>query len=73
LVREHALRAYDAVHLATALILRDQARERAPELTQETRSEDPGGADEARSVGLLSYDGNLVQAALKEGLAYTLG
>jgi predicted nucleic acid-binding protein len=73
LVREHALRAYDAVHLATALILRDQARERAPELTQETRSEDSGGKDEARSVNLLSYDGNLVEAALKEGLAYTLG
>lgn len=27
LVREHALRAYDAVHLATALALRDEARE----------------------------------------------
>jgi len=57
LVRSHALRAYDAVHLATALELRKEARE----LTEGQHQ----SAGESR-VWLMSYDSALHQAALRE-------
>lgn len=57
LVRSHSLRAYDAVHLATALELRKEARE----LTEGQHQ----SAGESR-VWLMSYDSALHQAALRE-------
>jgi predicted nucleic acid-binding protein len=64
LVREHALRAYDAVHLATALLLRE-------ELEGDKVLRDPGEREEngAPLVELMAYDGDLATAARKEGLA----
>ena len=68
LAREHALRAYDAVHLATALALRNEVREisaRRQESAQSTTQE----GDELR-VRLMSYDSSLTRAAREEGFAY---
>ncbi len=74
LARKHALRAYDAVHLATALALREESDELArrgqeePEETspQEVSSQD---ADELR-VTMMTFDGSLTTAASNEGLAH---
>ena len=73
LARKHALRAYDAVHLATALALREESEELAkrgqeePEETspQEVSSQD---ADELQ-VAMMTFDGSLTKAASNEGLA----
>ncbi len=62
LTREHALRAYDAVHLATALVLRQESRE----LAQTTPRE---GAEP--EVALMTFDRSLEEAASNEGLAYS--
>lgn len=60
LTRQHSLRAYDAVHLATTLALREEARE----LSRERRQ------PEELSVRLMSYDPSLHKAAQREDLAY---
>ncbi len=68
LAREHALRSFDAVHLATALALREEAHE----ISERRReSEEPGneGSDELR-VLLMSYDSSLMTAARNEDFAY---
>jgi uncharacterized protein len=68
LAREHALRAYDAVHLATALSLRNEAREisaRRQETTRETIRE----GDEFW-VRLMSYDSLLIRAAREEAFVH---
>ncbi len=75
LARKHALRAYDAVHLATALALREESDELArrgqeePEETspQEVSSQD---ADELQ-VTMMTFDGSLTKAAGNEGLAHS--
>lgn len=54
LVGKHALRAIDAVHLATALVLRDEARNLAA-----AGSEEP-------QVLLMTFDRSLAEAARKE-------
>lgn len=69
LARRHALRAYDAVHLATALDLREEARGLAdlrPESAEEGIFED---SDELETR-LMSYDSSLNKAARKEDLAH---
>lgn len=60
LVRSHALRAYDAVHLATALALHEEAHE----LPQDQRQP----AEELR-VWLMTYDSALHKVAQREALA----
>lgn len=71
LARQHALRAYDSVHLATALALRSEAREL---LLRVRRGESAGAAtqegNEPLPVLLMSYDSSLNEAARKEALAY---
>ena len=67
LARVHALRAYDAVHLATALILREELEETAEEQTHEPAE----GEGEPPPVELMTYDGNLARAASEEDLAYS--
>lgn len=67
LAREHALRAYDAVHLATALALREESRELSARQQEEEAATQ--ASDEAR-VLLMSYDSSLLHAARKEALAY---
>lgn len=69
LAREHALRAYDAVHLATALALREESRELSARQQQESAESATRGSDEAR-VLLMSYDSSLLQAAHDEAFAY---
>ncbi len=64
LARVHALRAYGAVHLATALILRE-------ELAEGQTREPAEGEGEPPPVELMTYDGNLARAASEEGLAYS--
>lgn len=68
LTRRHALRAYDAVHLATALDLREEARD-LTEARQGSGEEglfEEGGEFETR---LMSYDSSLNKAARAEGLS----
>ena len=67
--RRHALRAYDAIHLATALVLKSEVRElwdRRGESAETTALED----DEPPRVLLMSYDASLAEAAREENLAY---
>jgi len=66
LARTHSLRAYDAVHLATALILRDKLEDEV------TREPNEGEGGEAPPMGLLTYDGNLARAARDKGFAYSI-
>lgn len=68
LTRRHSLRAYDAVHLATALALREEARELALR-QRETAEIIDGDGDELR-VLLMSYDASLNATAHEENLAY---
>ncbi len=68
LARVHALRAYDAVHLATALILREELEETAEEQKRESAE---GVGIVASAMDLMTYDGNLARAAHEEGLAYS--
>lgn len=71
LAREHALRAYDSVHLATALVLREEARE----LSARRRKSVGAAVEESREsrVLLMSYDSSLIKAARKEAFAYEPG
>lgn len=68
LAREHALRAYDAVHLATALVLRTEAREIAARPQESSRGTTREGDD--LRVQLMSYDSSLTKAAHEEGFTY---
>lgn len=68
LTRRHALRAYDAVHLATALALLKESRELSPR--QEPAEQASGEVKDELWVSLMSYDGALSKAARTEGLAY---
>lgn len=67
LTREHALRGYDAVHLATALVLREEAQELA-ESRRESTETSPKESDEELQVTLMSFDVSLMKAANKEEL-----
>jgi predicted nucleic acid-binding protein len=67
LVREHTLRAYDAIHLATALALREEASELLAQ--RGPAQESPEEGDEL-VVLLMTYDSSLSEAAHKERLAY---
>lgn len=78
---EHALRGYDAMHLAAALNLRDElasatratrsgraeARERPPELPEFTSDAE---REEPAEVLLLTYDSELHDVAVAEGIAH---
>ena len=68
LVREYALRAYDAVHLATALVLREEAQELAErrQAPVEPSLQDSGELQ----VSLMTFDGSLMKAAQQERLDY---
>lgn len=68
LARKHALRGYDAVHLATALVLREEAREVAGS-GQESEGTAPEDSDELQ-VALIAFDGSLRKAAQRESIAY---
>lgn len=65
LAREHALRGYDAVHLAAASSLRDESLRRATE-RRETRPREP-----ERTL-VVTFDKELYRAARTEGFAYEL-
>lgn len=69
LVRRHKLRAYDAVHLATALDLREEARSLA-NLRQESAEEGLFEEDDELETRLMSYDSSLDKAAHAEGLSW---
>lgn len=64
LVRRHALRAYDAVHLATALELREEASELPRDRQQPA---------EELQVWLMSYDSSLHEASQRENLDHGKG
>lgn len=69
LARKHALRAYDAVHLATALVLREESldvMEPSQELGVSSLRE---GAE--LQVGMMSFDRSLAKASRSESLAYS--
>ncbi len=69
LARRHALRAYDAVHLATALDLREEARGLAdprPESVEEGLFEESDDLE----TRLMSYDSSLDKAARAESLSW---
>lgn len=68
LARKHALRAYDAVHLATALVLREEAQELAKS-SRETQEPSPQENNEPR-VFMMTFDASLAGAAGDEGLAH---
>ncbi len=68
LARKHALRAYDAVHLATALVLREEAQELARR-ARKTEEPSPQQGDEPR-VSMMTFDASLAGAAGDEGLAH---
>ena len=68
ITRTHALRALDAVHLATALSLRDEAYELAVARQTEPREVPLWESDEFQ-VRLLAYDHSLIEAARQEGFA----
>lgn len=65
LARKHTLRGYDAVHLATALILREEAKELAESRLGSVESY-PKESDEELHITLMSFDVSLVKAASKE-------
>jgi len=68
LARKHALRAYDAVHLATALVLREEAQELAKS-SRESEELSLRGNNEPR-VSMMTFDASLAGAAGDEGLAH---
>ncbi len=68
LARKHALRAYDAAHLATALALREEVWELAKS-SQETEEPSPQENDKPR-VAMMTFDASLAEAAGNEGLAH---
>lgn len=63
LARRHALRGYDAVHLASAVALRDEALRRA------TEGAEP---EEPEATYVMTFDKNLYRAARSEGFVYEL-
>ena len=67
LTRKHALRAYDAVHLATALVLREESLELAKlrQESEESYLRESGGL----RVAMMVFDRSLKKAAIDEGLA----
>lgn len=67
LTRRHALRAYDAVHLATALDLREEARNLA-DLRPESAEEGLFEESDELETRLMSYDSSLNRAAHAEKL-----
>jgi len=68
LVREHTLRTYDALHLATALQLREEASEL---LTHHRASAELSPQESGKlPVLLMAYDRSLSEAAKREDLAY---
>lgn len=69
LARKHALRAYDAVHLATALVLREESLELV-ETSQESGASYPQECTELQ-VALMTFDRSLTKAARSEGLGYS--
>ena len=69
LTRKHALRAYDAVHLATALVLREESRGLA-EASREPAETCPQEGAELQ-VALMTFDRSLAKAARNESLAYS--
>ncbi len=68
LTRKHSLRAYDAVHLATALVLREEAQELAKS-SRESQEPSLRGTDEPR-VSMMTFDASLAGAAGGEGLVH---
>lgn len=70
LARNHALRAYDAVHLATALVLREESRELTE--TRQESAEISSQEDTELRVALMTFDRSLAKATRNEGLAYSL-
>ncbi len=64
---EHALRGYDAVHLATALHLRHELRNRARQLTLE---DDRREREREARVLVLTFDDELFEAAKAENVAH---
>lgn len=73
LAREHALRAYDAVHLATALTLHDEVRELAAAQEEEPPEAPPLWESDEFQLLLMAYDHSLIKAARQEGFAYKGG
>lgn len=70
LSRKHALRGYDAVHLATALILREEAQELV-ESRRDSVESSPKEHDQELQITLMSFDVSLTKAASKEDLTYS--
>lgn len=68
LARKHALRAYDAVHLATALVLREESLELAGRSQEPGESSPQEGAE--LQVALMTFDRSLTKAANSESLAH---
>lgn len=68
LARKHGLRAYDAVHMSTALVLREESRELA-ERSQESGESSPQEGAELQ-VALMTFDRSLMKAANSEDLAH---
>ena len=69
LARKHALRGYDAVHLATALVLRDEAREVVGSNQESVEAYSREHDD--LNISLMTVDGSLMKAADGEGLAHS--
>jgi predicted nucleic acid-binding protein len=69
LARKHALRAYDAVHLATALVLREENLELAERVQESAEAAPREGAE--LQVALMTFDRSLTKGASNEGLAYS--
>ena len=65
LAHRHALRGYDAVHLSSAVSLRDKVLESAAEGQE-------GELAELERIHLLTFDKELYRAARAEGIAYEL-
>ena len=69
LARKHALRAYDAVHLTTTLVLREESLELV-EASQALGVSAPQEGAELQ-VALMTFDHSLAKAASNEDLAYS--
>jgi len=68
LARKHALRAYDAVHMTTALVLREESLD-LMEASQEAGSSSRQEGAELQ-VAFMTFDRSLTKAANSEGLAH---
>lgn len=69
LARKHALRAYDAVHMTTALVLREESLGLAERVQEPAETSPQEGAE--LQVALMTFDRSLTKAASNEGLAYS--